>query len=153
MTSLIHQVDSLIQSNLETILSESDQEDGLLALDAYSQQMEDYLDVLEEMTKTMGEGVRRLRNKQRQFESMTMEADRSARQFARERQGKLARAAYARKEVMHQASEAFQEEADIQNERFQALMDVRLRLEARLTEVAQKRALLQAQQTLSTANV
>ncbi len=153
MTSLIHNINALIQSNLDALVADSGPDEGLLALDAYSQQMEDYLDVLAEMTKALGEGVRRLRNKQRRFESLAAEADRSARQFADEGQGKLARAAYARKQVMRQAFEAFREEADMQNERFQTLMDVRLRLEARLTEVAQKRAILQARQSASAVSV
>ncbi len=147
MTSLVQEVNALIQSNLETIIAYSNPDEGLSSLDTYSQKMEDYLDVLEEMTKVLAEGVRRLRSKQRRFESLAAEADRSARQFADEGQGKLARAAYARKQVMRQAFEAFREEADMQNERFQTLMDVRLRLEARLTEVAQERAVLQALQS------
>ncbi len=153
MTSLIHNINALIQSNLDALVADSGPDEGLLALDDYSQQMEDYLDVLEEMTKALGEGVRRLRNKQRRFESLAAEADLSARQFADEGQGKLARAANARQQVMRQAFEAFREEADLQNERFQTLMDVRLRLEARLTEVAQKRAILQARESASAVSV
>jgi len=40
--------------------------------------------------------------------------------------------------VMQLTSEAYGEEANLQNDRFLALMDAKLRLEARLTEVTQR---------------
>jgi phage shock protein A len=143
MTSLLDDINTLIQTSLDDVISNPDCEDCLQALDAYGRQMEGYLDVLEEMTGTLGKGVKRLRRKQRQFEALAGEAGESARQFHREGQNNLARAAQDRMRVMQQASQAFQEEADLQNDRFRALMDVKLRLEARLTEVAQKRTALQ----------
>ncbi len=143
MSPLIQEINRLLQSNLDDVILGSDAQDVLMALDEYGRQVEDYLDVLGDMIKTLGKGVKRLRQKQRQYESLTTEVDDSARQFLWEGQEKLVRAANARKRVMRLASEAYQEEADLQNARFLALMDVKLRLEARLTEVAQRAALLQ----------
>jgi len=146
MSPLLQEINTLIQTSLETVASDPDYDNSLLALDAYSQQIEDYLDVLEEMIRAMGTGVRRLRGKQRQFEALAGEADHSARQFSREGQSRLSKAAASRTRVMHQAAEAFRQEADAQNERFRVLMDAKLRLEARLTQVAQHRTLLQMAQ-------
>ena len=143
MPRLIQEIDLLLQSNLDDMILNAGHQDALPALDAYRQQMEDYLDVLGDMIKTLGNGVQLLRQKQRQFESLSIEADRSARQFLREGQENLVRAATTRKRVMKLASEAYQEETNLQNARFLALMDAKLRLEARLTEVAQKSAAMQ----------
>lgn len=144
MPPLIHEINLLLQANLDEILN-AEEQNTLSALDAYRQQIEDYLDVLRDMTKTLGNGVQRLRRKQSQFESLSMEADRSARQFSQEGLESLVRAATARRRVMQLASQAYQEEADLQNDRFLALMETKLRLEARLTEVAQKSATVQMQ--------
>jgi phage shock protein A len=138
MIPLVLEINTLLQSKLDEIVLNPGYENGFLALDEYSQQMEDYLEALEDMPRTLGKGIKRLRRRQQHFESLTAEADRSAQQFSREGQTKLARAAYARKRVMQLASEAYGEEANLQNDRFLALMDAKLRLEARLTEVTQR---------------
>ncbi|HEY81294.1 MAG TPA: hypothetical protein G4O05_09510 [Caldilineae bacterium] len=113
-------------------------------LDDYSRQMEEYLEVVEDMTKTLGKGVKRLRRRQRYFEALIEEADENVQQFSQEGQSKLARAAAERKAVMTEAARAFQTEADIQNARLLEFMDAKLQLEARLTEVNLERARLEA---------
>ena len=138
MIPLVLEINTLLQSNLDEIALDSGYENSFWALDEYSQQIEDYLEVLEDMTRTLGKGIKRLRRRQQHFESLTAEADRSAQQFSSEGQEKLSRAAYTRKRVMQQASEAYGEEANLQNARFLTLMDAKLRLEARLTEVTQR---------------
>ena len=146
MSPLLQEINTLIQTSLEDVVSDPAYDNGLLALDAYSHEIEDYLDVLKEIIEVMSAGVRRLRGKQRQFEALAGEADHSVRQFSREGQPRLARAATSRTRVMRQAAETFRQEADAQNERFRALLDAKLRLEARLTQVAQHRTLLQMAQ-------
>jgi len=147
MPPLIHEINLLLQSNLDDMILNAADQHTLSALDAYRQQVENYLDVLKDMIKTLGNGVQQLRRKQRQLESLSIEADRSARQFSQEGKESLVRAAIDRRRVMQLASQAYQEEADLQNDRFLALMETRLRLEARLTEVAQKSAMVQMQGT------
>jgi len=142
MSSILTEINDLIQSNLEDIISTPFSENRLKALDSYSRRVEDYLDVLVEMTQALGDEVRRLRSKQNQFIEWATEADNNSKQFAQEGKRCLAQAARDRKRVMELAAEAFKEEADAQNEQFQALLDARLRLDARLTEVAQKRTAL-----------
>lgn len=142
MSPILPEINALIQSNLEDVASNPAYENSLLALEDYSQQIEDYLDVLEELTRALGMGAKHLKHKQHHFEMLAEEAENSARQFRQERQNRLARAAQNRKQVMKLASQAFQEEADLQTERFRMLMDAKLRLEARLTEVTQKRAVM-----------
>jgi len=147
MSPLIQEINRLLQSDLDDVILNAGYQNALPALDEYRQQMEEYLDVLRDMIKTLGKGAQRLRRKQRQFEDMSAEADRSARQFLQEGQEELVRAAYARKRIMQLACEAYQEEADWQNARFLVLMDAKLRLEARLTEVAQRSAAMQMRET------
>ena len=147
MNVLVQTIQALTRQNLKDLDSHSPTPTDLQTLDDYSRQMEAYLEVVDDMTKTLGKGVRRLRRRQRYFEELIAEADENAHQFQQEGQGKLARAAAERKEVMAEAARAYQAEADIQNARLLEFMDAKLQLEARLTEVHRMRARLEANLT------
>lgn len=143
MDTLIREISALIRLNLSDVVLESEDEDCLAALDGYCRQIENYLDVLDEIIQAQGKEVRRLRRKQHHFAALVSEAERSERQFNGEGQQKLAQAARKRGRVMQLAASACQEEGDRQSARFLGLMDSKLQLEARLTEVTQKRIALQ----------
>jgi len=145
MDTLIREINALIRLNLNDIVLKSENEDCLSALDDYCHQIENYLDVLDEIIQALGKGVRRLRREKHQFTALVSEAERSERQFNWEGQQKLARAARKRGRVLRLAASACLEEGDRQNARFLSLMDSKLQLEARLTEVTQKRIALQEQ--------
>jgi phage shock protein A len=147
MDSLIQTIHALVRQNMPHAGHHPPDERDLQSLDAYSRQMEDYLEVVEDMTQTLGKGVKRLRKRQRYFEALTEEAEANARQFDREGKLSLARAAAERKAAMADAARAYRNEADAQNARLLEFMDVRLQLEARLTEVNRERARLEAQLT------
>ncbi|HID34854.1 MAG TPA: hypothetical protein EYP25_09890 [Anaerolineae bacterium] len=144
MNALVQTIQTLIRQNLNDLDFRSPIQTDLQTLDDYSRQMEEYLEVVEDMTKTLGKGVKRLRRRQRYFEALIEEADENVQQFSQEGQSKLARAAAERKAVMTEAARAFQTEADIQNARLLEFMDAKLQLEARLTEVNLERARLEA---------
>ena len=145
MNALVQTIQSLIRQNLNNNLNfRSPTPADLQTLDDYSRQMEAYLEVVDELTKALGKGVKRLRRRQRHFEALIAEADENAQQFRQEGQSKLARAAADQKRVMMAAARAFQTEADIQNARLLEFMDAKLQLEARLTEVNLERARLEA---------
>ncbi len=116
----------------------------LQALDDYSRLVEDYLEVVEDITESLGQGVKRLRRRQRIFQKRMDEAEANAKQFQQEGQYKLARAAANRKKVLAEAVRAYKHEADLQNARLLQFMDARLALEARLTEVNWERARLES---------
>ncbi len=144
MSSLVQTIQSLIRQNVTYDDSQPPTQAELQVLDDYSRQIEEYLDVVEDMTRVLGKGVRRLRRRQRHFEALIEEADENVRQFDREGQEKLAQAAAKRKAVMVEAAQAFRAEADSQNARLLEYMDAKLQLEARLTEVKLERARLEA---------
>jgi len=147
MNSLVQRVQTLIRQNITDSDSQPPSQSKLQILDDYSRQIEEYLNVIEDMTKALGKSVRRLRRRQRHFEALIEEADANIQQFNREGQEKLARAAAERKAVMSEAARAFRAEADSQNARLLEYMDVKLQLEARLTEVNLERARLEARLT------
>ncbi len=144
MNSLIQTIQALIRRNFSAVDTHAPSSDDLQALDDYSRQMEAYLEVVEDITKTLGKGVKRLRRRQRHFEMLIAEADDNVRQFKQEGQPRLARAAAARKAIMAEAARAYATEADMQNARLLEFMDAKLRLEARLTEFNLERARLEA---------
>ena len=142
MEKLLQNITHLINTNAKIDDPRSRHSDDRSALDIYVQQIEDYLYVLEDMVQTLGKTVKQLRHQQQYFQGLTSEEEQTAIQFSLEGKTSLARAARSRGAVMQQATEAYQTEAELQNERFLALMDAKLRLEARLTVVNQQRALM-----------
>ncbi len=144
MNSLLQTVQALIRHHPQKVNLHVPTPSDLQALDDYSRQMEAYLDVVGDLTKSLGKGVKRLRRRQRYFEALIEESDANARQFHQEGQEKLARAAEARRQAAAEAARAYQAEADSQNARLLEFMDAKLALEARLTEVHRERARLEA---------
>ena len=144
MDTLIQTIQTLVSHTMPRVQGRPPTPDDLQSLDAYSRQMEDYLEVVKDITITLGKGVKRLRRRQRHFEDLIVEAEANARQFDREGKVSLARAAAQRKAAMAQAARAYRNEADVQNARLLEFMDARLRLEARLTEINRERTRLEA---------
>ncbi len=145
MDSLIQNIRTLIGHNVPiSSSSPSMPETKLALLDEYCRQMEDYLDVVSDITETLAIGVKQLRRRQRYFETLVHETNKSIETFSYEGQEKLAKAAAERKHVLSQAVKTCRHEADLQNARLLEFMDAKLQLEARLIEVNQERALLEA---------
>ncbi len=142
METLIREIGALIQTHPDKISFDDGNENN--ALDAYVQRIEDYLEALEDMTATFGRMLKGLRRKQRYFEDLAREAEAGVKQFLQEGSDQLAQAALARQGAMRQASEVYRLEWEQQHARFLALLDAKLRLAARLTEVSQRRLRAQA---------
>ncbi len=145
MNSLIQHIRTLIGHRVQISSSPPMPETQLALLDDYCRQMEDYLDVVSDITETLAVGVKQLRRKQRHFETLVHEANVNIETFSHEGQDKLAKAAAERKLVLSQAVKTCQQEADHQNARLLEFMDAKLQLEARLIEINRERALLEAQ--------
>ncbi|RUA17446.1 MAG: hypothetical protein DSY55_02155 [Clostridia bacterium] len=139
MDALLQKIDTLINARPIDFGQQPDQNASQSMLDAYGQQMEDYLSVLDDLIQTVGSSLKRLRDKQQHFQRLVLEAGQTIEQFQKEGQRSLALAARNHSDALQQTANAYQEEADALNARFLALMDVKLRLDARLTEVNQRR--------------
>lgn len=139
MDTLLQKIDTLINASPIDPGQQPDQNLSQSVMDAYGQQMEDYLSMLDDLIQTVGNSLKQLRSKQQHFQTLVQEAGQTIEQFQREGQHELASAARNHRDALQQTADAYQEEADSLNARFLALMDVKLRLDARLTEVNQRR--------------
>lgn len=144
MASLLEKVSTLISANLHWMVNQALQANSLAVVDEYIRRVEDNLEALEDAAATVGGEAKTLRRKQREFESKADELDRNIDLFLREGKDKLAMAAQSRYNTMKRLADTYREQADAQENEFQKLLDAKLRLEAKLTEVKQERIHLQA---------
>jgi len=144
MASLLEKVGTLISANLHWIVNQALQANSLAVVDEYIRRVEDNLEALEDAAATVGGEAKTLRRKQREFEAKAQELDRNIDLFLREGKDKLAMAAQSRYNTMARLADTYREQADAQESEFQKLLDAKLRLEAKLTEVKQERIHLQA---------
>ena len=144
MASLLEKVSVLISANLHWMVNQALQANSLAVVDEYIRRVEDNLEALEDAAATVGGEAKTLRRKQREFETKADELDRNIDLFLREGNDKLAMAAQSRYNTMKRLADTYREQADAQEGEFQKLLDAKLRLEAKLTEVKQERVNLQA---------
>ena len=144
MASLLEKVSVLISANLHWLVNQALEANSLAVVDEYIRRVEDNLEALEDAAATVGGEAKTLRRKQREFEAKAEELDRNIDLFLREGKDKLAVAAQSRYNTMVQLAETYRQQADAQEAEFQKLLDAKLRLEAKLTEVKQERVNLQA---------
>lgn len=144
MASLLEKVSTLISANLHWMVNQALQANSLAVVDEYIRRVEDNLEALEDAAATVGGEAKTLRRKQREFEAKAEELDRNIDLFLGEGKDKLAMAAQSRYNTMQRLSDTYREQADAQEGEFQTLLDSKLRLEAKLTEVKQERIHLQA---------
>ena len=144
MASLLEKVGLLISANLHWMANQALQANSMAVVDEYIRRVEDNLEALEDAAATVGGEAKTLRRKQREFEAKAEELDRNIDLFLSEDKDKLAMAAQSRYNTMKDLADTYREQADAQESEFQKLLDAKLRLEAKLTEVRQERIQLQA---------
>ncbi|NOZ49286.1 MAG: hypothetical protein GXP37_04460 [Chloroflexi bacterium] len=144
MASLIEKVGILISANLHWMANQALQANSMAVVDEYIRRVEDNLEALEDAAATVGGESKTLRRKQREFEAKAEELDRNIDLFLGEGKDKLAVAAQSRYNTMKRLADTYRQQADAQEAEFQKLLDAKLRLEAKLTEVKQERINLQA---------
>ena len=144
MASLLEKVSILISANLHWMVNQALEANSLAVVDEYIRRVEDNLEALEDAAATVGGEAKTLRRKQREFEAKAEELDRNIDLFLREGNDKLAVAAQSRYNTMQSLADTYRDQADAQEVEFQKLLEAKLRLEAKLTEVKQERIHLQA---------
>lgn len=144
MASLLEKVGVLISANLHWMINQALQANSMAVVDEYIRRVEDNIEALEDAAATVGGEAKTLRRKQKEFEAKAEELDRNIDIFLREGKDQLAMAAQSRYNTMKQLAESYRVQAEQQEAEFQKLLDAKLRLEAKLTEVKQERIHLEA---------
>jgi phage shock protein A len=117
---------------------------SLAVFDQYIREVEDNLENLEDALATVGAEVRTLRRKEGELSQRAAELDRNIDIFLREGKEDLALSAQSRLNSTNRLIEDYDEVRKRQTVEFDTLQEMRLKLEAKLTEVKQEREELRA---------
>jgi phage shock protein A len=144
MASLLDKIQTLISANLHAMVDAALKANSLAVFDQYIREVEDNLENLEDAVATVGGEVKTLRRKKSDLDQRAADLDRNIDIFLREGKEDLALAAQSRLNSTNRLIEDYDQALTRQEVEFQNLQQVRLKLEAKLTEVKQEREELQA---------
>lgn len=144
MASLLDKVGVLIRANLHSLVDEALKKNSVAVLDEYIRQAEDNLEDLEDATATVGGNVRTLERKYKEFQTKADELDRNIDILLQRGKDELAAAAQSKLNSTQRLAEDYKEQWERQQKEYQALINAKLKLEAKLTTIKQEREELQA---------
>ncbi len=144
MASLLDRVNTLISANLNWLVTQALKSNSMAVVEEYIRRVEDNLDALEDAAATVGGEAKTLKRKAEEFQAKVEELDRNINLFLQKGKDDLAMAAQHRYNTMKTLADRYREQYDFQEKEFQSLLNAKLRLEAKLTEVRQERTQLQA---------
>lgn len=151
MASLLEKVGILISANLHYMVNQALEANSIAVVDEYIRRVENNIEAVEDAAATVGGEAKTLRRKQQEFDAKAAELDRNIDLFLGEGKDQLAMAAQSRYNTMAGLATTYRQQADLQESEFQKLLDAKLRLEAKLTEVKQERVHLEAMLELAKA--
>jgi len=117
---------------------------SMAVVEEYIRKVEDNLEALEDAAATVGGEAKSLRRKQGEFQAKADELDGNIDLLIRQGKEDLARAAQSRYNTIARLAETYEEQAASQEVEYQKLLDAKLKLEAKLTEIKQEKVELQA---------
>jgi phage shock protein A len=149
MATLLDRVGTLISANLNYLVSQALKANSMAVVDEYIRRVEDNLEALEDAAATVGGEAKTLRRKYDEFNGKATELDGNIDLFLKQSKEDLAVAAQSRYNTMKRLADQYKEQAAAQEVEFQKLLDAKLKLEAKLSEVKQDRADLEAKLELA----
>jgi phage shock protein A len=144
MASLLDKVGTLIRANLHSLVDEALKKNSVAVLDEYIRQAENNLDDLEDAAATVGGNVRTLERKHKEYQSRAEELDRNIDILLQKGKDELAVAAQSKLNSTQRLADDYGEQWERQQKEYQALINAKLKLEAKLTTIKQEREELQA---------
>jgi len=144
MASLLDRVNTLISANINWLVSKALKANSMAVVEEYIRKVEDHLDALDDAAATVGGEAKTLKRKAEEFQAKVEELDQNIDVFLQKGKEDLAVAAQHRYNTTKQLTDRYQEQYRHQEEDYQKLLNAKLRLEAKLTEVRQERVQLQA---------
>jgi phage shock protein A len=144
MASLLEKVGVLIRANLHSLVDEALKKNSVAVLDQYIRQAEDNLEDLEDAAATVGGNVRTLERKYKEYQAKTEELDRNIDILLTKGKDELAMAAQSKLNSTQRLAEDYKAQWEQQQREYQALINAKLKLEAKLTTIKQEREELQA---------
>ncbi len=139
MASLLDKVRTLISANLHAMVDSALRSNSVAVMDEYIRQAEDNLEKLEDAAATVGGEVKTLKRKNDEYAAQAAKLDRDIDALLQQGREDLATAAQAKFNTTQRLAQQYQEQYDRQQKEYQALLDAKLKLEAKLTTTKQER--------------
>lgn len=142
--SLIDKVNTLVNANLHSIVDRALSQNSVAVMDEYIRQAEKNLEALEDSAATVGGTVRTLKRKYEEFSSAAEKLDRDIDTLILKGKNDLAGAAQAELNTKQQLAQDYFEQWQTQEQQYQAMLNMRVKLESRLTTIRQEREQLRS---------
>ncbi len=139
MPSLLEKINTLVSANLHSIVDRALESNSVKVLDEYVRQVERNLDALEDSAATVGGTVKTLKRKYEEFAAAADKLDRDIDTLIIKGKDDLAAAAQAELNTKQELSQEYYEQWQEQEDQYRKMLDMRLKLEARLTSIKQER--------------
>jgi phage shock protein A len=142
--SFFDKINTLLSASLHSIVDRALQRNSVAVMDEYIRQVEKNLDALEDSAATVGGTVRTLKRKHEEFAALAEKLDRDIDTLILNGRDDLAAAAQAELNAKQQLSQNYYEQWQQQEKQYQQMLNMRMKLEARLTAIRSEREQLRA---------
>lgn len=139
MPSILQKVRTLFSANLHGMIDRALETNSLKVMDEYIRQVERNLDALEDSAATVGGSVRTLKRKYEEFSNQTDKLDRDIDTLILRGKNDLAAAAQAEMNTKQELAQEYYEQWQSQQEQYQGMLNMRMKLEGRLNTIKQER--------------
>jgi phage shock protein A len=144
MPNLLEKIQTLISANMHGLVDRALEGNSVKVMDEYIRQAEQNLEALEDSAATVGGTVRTLKRKYEEFAAAAEKLDRDIDTLIIKGKNDLAAAAQAELNTKQELSQEYYEQWQQQEKQYQAMLDMRIKLETRLTTIKQERERLKA---------
>ncbi|MGB7337627.1 MAG: PspA/IM30 family protein [Phototrophicaceae bacterium] len=144
MASLFQKINTLISANLHGIVDRALEGNSLTVMDQYIRDVERNLEALEDSAATVGGTVRTLKRKYEEFANQAEKLDRDIDTLILQGKDDLAGLAQAELNTKQQLAQDYYEQWQSQQKQYQQMLDMRVKLESRMTTIKQERERLRA---------
>lgn len=142
--SLFEKINTLINANLHAIVDRALETNSVQVMDEYIRQVERNLEALEDSAATVGGTVKTLKRKYEEFAGAAEKLDRDIDTLIVKGKDDLAAAAQAELNTKQQLSQEYYQQWQDQEGQYKKMLEMRLKLETRLTSIRQQREQLRA---------
>lgn len=144
MASLLEKAQTLIQANLHAMVDKALEANSVAVMKQYIRDAESNLDELEDAAATVGGEVKTLERKYKEYKKKADQLDRNIDTFLMQGKTDLARAAQNELNTNRALQERYQEQWVQQQREYEALLNARLKLQAKLQTIRQEQKEMEA---------
>jgi phage shock protein A len=142
--SLMEKVNTLVNANLHSIVDKALQQNSVAVMDEYIRQAENNLKDLEDSAAALGGSVKTLKRKSDEFSAAAEKLDRDIDTLILKGKNDLAGAAQKQLNTVQQEAQDYYQQWQQQDTAYQAMLNMRMNLEGRLTSIRQQREQLRS---------